>query len=617
MGIFRQFPYSNFHDMNMDEIIELVRQLADEWAQHEADWLLYRENMDQAFTDLRNYVINYFNNLDINDAISDKIDSLVQDGTMDELLQPIFTSLTTRVTALEAAITQLEPIPEGSTSADVALNNIKIDYNGYEYDSPGNAVRGQIRKVTEKLLNGNATLVTYPFKQDLINHNTITTGYLLNNSGVETQNLAGAITNYITISPGLRYLIARSINSASWANGILYDAQQNVIGTVNGQVNAFVAPYNAYYIRLNMINNDASPANNTMYNQRLFINPVLRHEYETIKQLRYGNIAAGVDNFSGLVNNVNGADRLTVSDAYRHTDLIPVIEGETYVCTPLPSTSIPTVLIYNADGTFSRSVTHIAQGTDSVKFTVQANERFIRINTGTSYTCYCRMVKNKLSGKVLAFYGDSLTWYENKAFTWGPYEGQICKNYVNYIREYYVPDTIGNAGLSGGTTLTMCNAIDNSNNFPNVDHTFIMPSSMNDDRLDVPVGSLVYDSDTYDPTTIIGALQQAIEYIYSENPEMEITMLTEPKGWTYRNDRFEMVDPKYVAAYKAVADFYGIPVIDCWSKCGFNKAQWDLYYADPTGSNNTLYIYHPNNVGWKRLSEFIINELDNLYTVTV
>lgn len=54
MGIFRQFPYSNFHDMNMDEIIKIVRQLADDWVAYQAKW-------DQLYTDVNEAFISFTN----------------------------------------------------------------------------------------------------------------------------------------------------------------------------------------------------------------------------------------------------------------------------------------------------------------------------------------------------------------------------------------------------------------------------------------------------------------------------------------------------------------------------------------------------------------------------
>ena len=50
MGIFRQFPYSNFHEMNMDWIIAEVRRLIDEWARYYADWESWKGNITEIVT---------------------------------------------------------------------------------------------------------------------------------------------------------------------------------------------------------------------------------------------------------------------------------------------------------------------------------------------------------------------------------------------------------------------------------------------------------------------------------------------------------------------------------------------------------------------------------------
>ena len=48
MGIFQQFPYSNFHEMNLDQIIKIMRQMQDEWEDVKTEWASYKDFIDNS-----------------------------------------------------------------------------------------------------------------------------------------------------------------------------------------------------------------------------------------------------------------------------------------------------------------------------------------------------------------------------------------------------------------------------------------------------------------------------------------------------------------------------------------------------------------------------------------
>lgn len=50
-----------------------------------------------------------------------------------------------------AQIAEMQKIPEGGTTADAALNDIKIGYDGTTYQTPGEAVRGQVGSLSEDI----------------------------------------------------------------------------------------------------------------------------------------------------------------------------------------------------------------------------------------------------------------------------------------------------------------------------------------------------------------------------------------------------------------------------------------------------------------------------------
>ena len=105
MGIFRQFPYSNFHEMNMDEIIKIVRELSDEWDATQTEWATYKDFID-----------NYFANLNLDEETEKALRVLVNDGTLDPVIDPVIASET--ATWLSTHITQ-PTVPAIDTSLTV------------------------------------------------------------------------------------------------------------------------------------------------------------------------------------------------------------------------------------------------------------------------------------------------------------------------------------------------------------------------------------------------------------------------------------------------------------------------------------------------------------------
>lgn len=56
------------------------------------------------------------------------------------------------ITVLDSRVDALQNIPEGSTTSDAALNDVKIGWDGTTYDSPGDAVRGQAEQIIGGLI---------------------------------------------------------------------------------------------------------------------------------------------------------------------------------------------------------------------------------------------------------------------------------------------------------------------------------------------------------------------------------------------------------------------------------------------------------------------------------
>ena len=82
MGIYRHFPYSNFHEMNMDEIIKLMKELLEEWEATHEEWEGFKE-----------YITEYFNNLDLSEETLNVINRMISSGEFVTLLQTASTDV--------------------------------------------------------------------------------------------------------------------------------------------------------------------------------------------------------------------------------------------------------------------------------------------------------------------------------------------------------------------------------------------------------------------------------------------------------------------------------------------------------------------------------------------
>lgn len=74
MGFFK-FPYTNFHEMNLDWITEEVKKAVEEW-----------KTVKNDYAELEEFVKNYFSNLDVTEEIGKKLEEMYENGKIAELI---------------------------------------------------------------------------------------------------------------------------------------------------------------------------------------------------------------------------------------------------------------------------------------------------------------------------------------------------------------------------------------------------------------------------------------------------------------------------------------------------------------------------------------------------
>ena len=90
-----KYPYTDANVLNLDWFLEQFKLLVEEWKSTEEKWAEMQQNFEtlestvQTFT---TFVENYFENLDVQQEINNKLDAMALNGTLSDLLAPFVTS---------------------------------------------------------------------------------------------------------------------------------------------------------------------------------------------------------------------------------------------------------------------------------------------------------------------------------------------------------------------------------------------------------------------------------------------------------------------------------------------------------------------------------------------
>ncbi|MBR2011648.1 MAG: hypothetical protein IKA08_00050 [Alphaproteobacteria bacterium] len=415
--------------------------------------------LNNAFNELHDYVEHYFDNLDVQQEINTKLDTMVADGTMDELLNrillPYENAITARVEAVETLANQnsaditeqagridaLAQLTEGSTTGDAELIDGRTNFTGRVYANIGDNIRSfgkaMFKDITSTLTKTSGSYVNVAFNQNAV------TGY----------------ENYeLPTKKGYLYYIScqgqdngQTVTRPQIMFGYNYFYPTNLINGVRNDAIILVGDGSTIYV------------NNRDTFTNVFIGELNLYRGDDLEQ-NYTDITSTMTQTDNTY--VTNAGRTASSNNYKMKSFTPTV-GKKYIIVTGTQSSDNIQQIYQAD-----SISVKMSGNDSYGcYEVLAkNNNTIYINCTHSYDKVFKIYESKQSTLIqtnsdinrtigitsnAVFCGDSLTY--GQAYTSATSSYQNYYNYPYFMKKLLNLDTIEEYARGGATATSWWN----------------------------------------------------------------------------------------------------------------------------------------------------------------
>lgn len=163
MSFLNKYPYTDFHELNLDWFLAEFAKVTTKV-----------EDLDTTVQQFTAFVTNYFDNLDVQQEINNKLNQMYADGSLAALIQPFFDTFTVTVNAelaaqnqsigniaqsvgdntqrmdtLEDRMDSFTYLSSGSTTGDAELIDGRVGIDATTYANIGGAIRGQATELKD------------------------------------------------------------------------------------------------------------------------------------------------------------------------------------------------------------------------------------------------------------------------------------------------------------------------------------------------------------------------------------------------------------------------------------------------------------------------------------
>ena len=549
-------------------------------------------------------------------------DGVLLERKIETDLLDVKTELNTEIAVERARIDAFTALPEGSTTGDAALEDIKIKVDGTPADTAGNAVREQIntldnkideetRKLSSEIEESEKYILSNDEKYKIawrIGGCNADTGVLVNdNKYINTEVISFDVPCCITYDA--TQIIARII---------FFDDMGNRINSIsfnqtnNGEYSYYIEANSNFIISAKMANDTiiGYEKDNDVFRNISIRKCVLRKECDG-ENVYLTNIPF-VQGYFGA----NGG--LNTSNSYIYSKPIEVKRGQRLEFFARTSTSIPYAFICDSVGNYVSTIGKGNGNLSSYSYTAK-EDCFVSIQMTTyDYKVSDMNVKicsveaniknSPLFGSAIGGIGDSLM-YGNKlgnSYTWFNKIGE------KYHMSYYNFGQNGSPiGIAENYDYSLSKNIDN--NLTSIGESvtleyFIILGGANDKRLNVPIGT---NEDT-NRNTFKGGLKYIINAVLTKYPKCKLLLMTNFNRYPDKNS-LGLSDIHYVDAMKEVAEMYSLDCYDNYRKSGLSfQNPLQLAWIDEGLSLGLEENHHFSDEASTWLTTRYIKELERL-----
>ncbi len=613
---FNNYPGTDLHEIDLAYILKVCNEML-ERVRAQDDKIAAVEQLAQ---DLKDFVNNYFDNLDVQQEINAKINAMVLDGSLERLLEDDVSSTTAEW--LAEHITPTTPAVDSSLSIAGAAADAK---------ATGDAIADVMTIINAGSIPLDNVMTSSNWELGDINSST---GQNVNRSTVVRLKTAAAFygeNSVIKTLTGGYYVYAYKYTDSGCTQFV-----GEVSSILNFRGVTLIQLENGYYYRIKAIRVGGGTINvseiptilttfTTLHGSGMFNNAVDIDTLENRYYLAYGvnrnpNVnTPGYLHADGTITELND---WTTTDYCYVKDLAAVIGSANNIGS---DTRVEAALHFMCTYTEDKEFIEQVYTTGPVTYTVGANVAYVRfcyhanvienvmLEEGTTFTPYFIPYEAPQIKLKPEYYESAVTWGGK---TWVAFGDSLTEENTMAAKRYYdyVSDATGIDVTVMGESGSGYKRADGENkafyqrisNVPVTADVITIFGSFNDLGSGAALGTA---SDT-GTTTIGGCINTTLDNLFSRIPLANVGIVT-PTPWKNQNPLNEPDNASaYVDLIIETCRRRGIPCLDLFHESLLRP--WDATFREAAYSNDSTNGVHPDENGHKLIAPRFMNFLQSL-----